>query len=208
MSFPARRGRSTRSTTRPSRRSGRRSTSRTARQRDTAARVAHNSVRLGSLLGLSAPELKTLWRGAYLHDVGKIGIPERILLKPGPLTPEERGIMERHPVMGYTLIRDIDFLEPATGVVLSHHEQYDGRGYPHGLRGTLIPLHARIFSIMDTLDAMTSDRPYRAALPGATAAAEILRHAGSQFDPGIVDAFLSVPESTWLVQGRAAEALN
>ena len=169
-------------------------------------RVAHNSVKLGSLLGLTALELKTLWRGAYLHDMGKIGVPERILLKPGPLTQEERRVIEKHPLMGYNLIRNIEFLAPATGVVLSHHESYDGSGYPHGLRGQLIPLHARIFSIMDTLDAMTSDRPYRAALPGSAAAEEIRRLAGSQFDPEIVNMFLSVPESTWLVQARAAVA--
>ena len=145
-----------------------------------------------------------MWRGAYLHDVGKIGIPESILLKPGPLTPEERRVIEKHPTMGYDLIRGIEFLGPATGVVLSHHERYDGAGYPDGLRGEGIPLHARIFSIMDTLDAMTSDRPYRAALPVSAAAEEVRRLTGSQFDPRIVEVFLSVPESAWLVQGHAA----
>jgi response regulator RpfG family c-di-GMP phosphodiesterase len=118
---------------------------------DHCVRVSQNSVRLGSMLDLSEFELKNLKWGAYLHDMGKIGIPESILLKPGPLTPEERHVIEKHPVMGYTMICNIEFLVHATDVVLSHHERFDGSGYPHGLRGTSIPLHARIFSIMDSL---------------------------------------------------------
>ena len=175
---------------------------------DHCARVSQNCVRLGSLLDLSPFELKNLKWGAYLHDIGKIGMPESILLKPGPLTREERFIVEKHPVMGYTMIRNIEFLAHTTDVVLSHHERFDGSGYPHGLRGTRIPLHARIFSIMDTLDAMTSDRPYRAALPFSTVAEEVMRRAGTQFDPEITKVFLAAPASTWLVQGRAGYAMN
>jgi putative nucleotidyltransferase with HDIG domain len=174
---------------------------------DTAehcARVSQNSVKLGSMFDLSEFELKNLKCGAYLHDIGKIGVPESILLKPGSLTQEERHVIEKHPVMGYNLIRNIEFLVHATDVVLSHHERFDGSGYPHGLRGTSIPLHARIFSILDTLDAMTSDRTYRAALPLSMAAEEVKRRSGSQFDPEIVEVFLSAPESIWLVQERAA----
>jgi response regulator RpfG family c-di-GMP phosphodiesterase len=169
---------------------------------DHCARVSTNSVRLGTLLELSAFELKNLSWGAYLHDVGKIGIPESVLLKAGPLTAQERALMQKHPVMGYDLIRSIEFLVHATDVVLSHHESYDGSGYPHRLAGEQIPLHARIFSLMDTLDAMTSDRPYRAAMPMSAVAEEVERKAGSQFDPDIARIFLSAPQSTWLVQER------
>jgi putative nucleotidyltransferase with HDIG domain len=173
---------------------------------DHCARVSENCVKLGSLLGLSAFELRNLKWGAYLHDVGKIGVPESILLKPAPLTTDERRIIEKHPVMGYNMIRNIEFLVHATDVVLSHHERFDGSGYPHGLRGARIPLHARIFSIMDTMDAMTSERPYRTALPLSRVASEAQRGSGTQFDPEIVEAFLSAPPTTWRVQERAPVA--
>jgi response regulator RpfG family c-di-GMP phosphodiesterase len=168
------------------------------------ARVSQNSVTLGTLLGLSQFELRNLKWGAYLHDMGKIGVPESILLKRGPLTPEQRRIIERHPLMGYDMIRNIEFLIHATDVVLSHHERFDGKGYPHGLAGTHIPLHARIFSIMDTLDAMTSLRPYRAALGLSEVAEEVQHCSGTQFDPEIAEVFLSASESTWLVQVQVA----
>jgi putative nucleotidyltransferase with HDIG domain len=171
---------------------------------DHCARVSQNGVKLGSLLGLSEFELRNLKWGAYLHDVGKIGIPEHILLKEGELEPEERRVMEKHPVLGSGMIRNIEFLSYATEVVLAHHERYDGSGYPYGLRDARIALNARIFAIMDTLDAMTSDRPYRAALPISVVAREVERKAGTQFDPQIVGVFLSAPLSTWLVQGRVA----
>jgi putative nucleotidyltransferase with HDIG domain len=164
------------------------------------SRVSENAAALGRILSLSEPELQNLRWGSYLHDVGKIGIPEQILLKQGPLTAEERAIMEKHPLMGHELLRNIDFLATASDVVLSHHERYDGTGYPHRVRGTRIPLHARIFSIMDTLDAMTSDRPYHLASPISTALGEIDSRAGSQFDPEIVRSFLSAPQSTWRIQ--------
>jgi putative nucleotidyltransferase with HDIG domain len=170
---------------------------------DHCERVSENSVKLGALLGLSPFELRNLRWGAYLHDVGKIGVPESILLKPGPLTTDERHTIEKHPLMGYNMIRNIEFLVNATDVVLSHHERFDGAGYPHGLRGTRIPLHARIFSIMDTMDAMTSDRPYRSALPFSKVASEADRQSGPQFDPEIVETFLSAPQTTWRVQERA-----
>jgi response regulator RpfG family c-di-GMP phosphodiesterase len=168
---------------------------------DHCARVSQNCVTLGSRLSLSDFELKNLKWGAYLHDVGKIGIPEQLLLKKGALLPDERRIMEKHPVMGHAMIRNIEFLAFATDVVLAHHESYDGSGYPRGLTGEHIPLNARIFSVVDTLDAMTSDRPYRSALPLSAVAAELKSKSGSMFDPEIVVAFLAVPETTWLVQG-------
>jgi putative nucleotidyltransferase with HDIG domain len=171
---------------------------------DHCVRVSQNSVTLGTALSLSSFELKNLKWGAYLHDVGKIGIPERILLKQGELASEERRIVEKHPIMGYTMIRNIEFLAYATDVVLSHHERYDGTGYPHGLKMDRIPLNARIFAVMDTVDAMTSDRPYRAALPFSAVVTELQSKAGSQFDPEMVEAFLKEPSSHWLVQGRVA----
>ena len=164
------------------------------------ARVSENSVALGRILSLSELELRHLKWGAYLHDVGKIGIPEQVLLKKGPLSAEERTIVQKHPRMGYELLRNIDFLTPASDVVLSHHERYDGDGYPHRLRGSRIPLRARIFSIMDALDAITSDRPYQLASPISAAVKEIGSRAGSQFDPEIVQPFLAAPQSTWRVQ--------
>jgi response regulator RpfG family c-di-GMP phosphodiesterase len=165
---------------------------------DHCDRVSQNSVRLGSMLSLPAYELKTLKWSAYLHDVGKIGIPEQILLKPGALTPEERRVMEKHPLMGFTMIRNIEFLKGATDVVLAHHERWDGSGYPYGLTGSRIPLHARIFSVIDAMDAMSSDRPYSGAQTFTAVRAELERKAGTQFDPDIVRIFLGMPQATWL----------
>ena len=171
---------------------------------DHCVRVSRNAVALGERLGLSGFELKNLQWGSYLHDIGKIGVPESILLKASSLTPEERRIVEKHPLMGYDMIRSIGFLAHATDVVLSHHEHYDGSGYPHGLAGEQIPLNARIFAVMDTLDAMTAARPYRAAMPFTAVIEELGRMAGSQFDPEIVEEFCAVPAAGWLLQARAA----
>jgi len=175
---------------------------------DHCTRVSQNSVRLGALLSLPALQLRDLRWGACLHDVGKIGIPEAILLKTGGLTPEERRIMEKHPLMGLTMLQNIEFLSHATDVVLSHHERFDGRGYPRGLRGTEIPVNARIFTILDTLDAMTSRRPYRRPLTLDSAREEIQGLAGKQFDPHVVDIFLSAPASTWLIQEEPAAEIT
>jgi cyclic di-GMP phosphodiesterase len=169
---------------------------------DHCRRVSDNSVRMGRALSLSAFELQNLKWGAYLHDVGKIGVPEQILLKPGELTKEERTVVERHPLMGWTMLRGIDFLSYATDVVLSHHERFDGTGYPKRLVGGDIPLHARIFAVMDALDAMTSERPYRRALSFPKACLELERNAGTQFDPEILEIFQRASETTWLTQGR------
>lgn len=131
-------------------------------------------------------------RGALLHDVGKIGVPDYILHKSGPLTPEEWNDMKRHPHIGHEMLRDISFLQGAAAIVHSHHERFDGKGYPQGLIGDEIPLGARIFSVADAFDAMTSDRPYRRALSPDMAHDEIVRHSGTQFDPDVVQAFLLV----------------
>ncbi|HEX9427199.1 MAG TPA: HD domain-containing phosphohydrolase, partial [Candidatus Polarisedimenticolia bacterium] len=123
--------------------------------------------------------------------------PDAILRKPGKLTQEEWVEMRKHPEIGYRILQGINFLEEARLVVLSHQERYDGKGYPRNLSGKEIPLGARIFSVVDTLDAMTSDRCYRKALSFDTAREEIIRYRGTQFDPEVVDAFLKIPESEW-----------
>ncbi len=140
-------------------------------------------------------ELTDLGHGVLLHDIGKIGIPDGILLKPGPLTPEEWKIMRRHPEIGKMLIERIPFLRDAVPVVWSHHEKWDGTGYPRGLKGDEIPLGARIFMVVDAFDAMTFDRPYSKAKPFDVAKAEIRRCAGSQFDRAVAESFFRVPES-------------
>ena len=130
--------------------------------------------------------------GFLLHDVGKVGIPESILCKPGPLTDEEYEVMKTHPLIGVQIVAPIKFLGNAVEVIRCHHERWDGRGYPDGLAGEGIPIGARIFSVCDTFDAMTSDRPYRRALPFDYAVEEIERCGGTQFDPVVVDAFVEM----------------
>jgi putative nucleotidyltransferase with HDIG domain len=160
-------------------------------------RVAAYTVAVARRMGVTEPELTDLYRGALLHDVGKIGIPDAILRKPGRLTPEEWNEMRRHPELGYRILAGIDFMERARQIVLSHQERYDGRGYPRGLKGKEIPLGARIFAVVDTLDAMISDRPYRKALGYERARLEIRKHCGTQFDPDVVRAFLEISEADW-----------
>ncbi len=160
-------------------------------------RVTRYCLEMARSMGCSSEQLKHIARGSYLHDIGKIGIPDAILLKPGKLTEEETAVMQTHARIGYDLVSRIAFLAPAAEIVLTHQERYDGTGYPQGLVGNEIPLGARIFSVADTLDAMTSDRPYRRALPLAAAQAEIEREAGRQFDPEVVRVFLSFPEDAW-----------
>jgi ribonuclease P protein subunit RPR2 len=132
--------------------------------------------------------------GFLLHDSGKVGIPERILNKPGPLSAAEWRVMRTHPLIGYQMIAGIPFLKNAAMVVRSHHEMFDGSGYPQGLRGEEISLPARVFAVCDAFDAMTTDRPYRAALPVERAIAEIERMAGTQFDPDVCRAFVPLCE--------------
>lgn len=153
---------------------------------------------LAGQLGVPDRDLGHLFRGALLHDVGKIAVPDAILRKPGPLTDAEWAEMRRHPTAGHSILRDVPFLQEALPTVLHHHERWDGSGYPAGLAGEDIPLGARIFAVIDTLDAITSDRPYRAARSLEDARQEIRRCAGTQFDPRVVDAFLAVPAAEWL----------
>ena len=136
-------------------------------------------------------------RGSLLHDIGKIGISDKILLKPGKLTEEEWVEIRKHPDIGYRILEKIDFLKGAAELVLQHHERFDGSGYPRGISGEGILLGARIFAVVDTFDAMTSDRPYRKALSYRTAREEIAGCSGKQFDPQLVECFLSIPEAIW-----------
>jgi response regulator RpfG family c-di-GMP phosphodiesterase len=145
--------------------------------------------------GMREEELVDLAHGVLLHDIGKIGIPDSILLKPGKLTDEEWAIMRRHPEIGKRLIENIPFLRGAVPIVYCHHERWDGSGYPRGLKGEEIPLGARIFAVVDAFDAMTFDRPYSRAIPFAEAKAEIQRCAGTHFDPAVVRSFLRVPDA-------------
>jgi putative nucleotidyltransferase with HDIG domain len=139
-----------------------------------------------------------LEKGALLHDVGKIGIPEFVLRKNGPLTEREKEVVREHPLLGYEMIKGFDFLEKSAHVVLYHHECYDGTGYSFGLRGEDIPLGARIFALADTLDAITSDRPYRRGKTFEDAFKEIEKGRDTQFDPLLTDVFLSIPKEKWL----------
>jgi cyclic di-GMP phosphodiesterase len=160
-------------------------------------RVSLYCLEIARAMGCTAEQLKTIARGSYLHDIGKIGIPDSILLKDGKLTAEEQTVMQTHVRIGYELLGRIPFLAAAAEIVLAHQERYDGTGYPQGLMGEEIPLGARIFAVADTLDAMTSDRPYRQALPFSAAREEIVRESGKQFDPDVVRVFLSIPEPVW-----------
>jgi len=160
-------------------------------------RVAGNSVELGKALGLPQGQLRNLKWSAYLHDIGKIGIPEHVLSKSSGLTVQEMEIVKAHPMMGFKMISTIDFLKGATNVVLYHHEKFDGSGYPYGLKGKDIPLEARIFAVIDALDAMTFGRPYRKALLFPAAVQELKAQSGKHFDPGIVEKFLEIPEQAW-----------
>lgn len=155
-------------------------------------RVAEMTIRLAEAIGMSDEELVHLRRGALLHDIGKMGVPDSILLKPGKLTDEEWEIMRKHPVYAYELIYPIAFLRNAVDIPYCHHEKWDGTGYPRGLKGEQIPLAARIFAVMDVWDALRSDRPYRPAWPEEETLEHIRAMSGSHFDPKVVDVFLKI----------------
>lgn len=154
-------------------------------------RVTDMTLRLARMLGVSEEELVHIRRGALLHDIGKMGIPDKILLKPGTLSNEEWKIMRQHPVYAYEMLSPIAFLRPALNIPYYHHEKWDGTGYPHGLKGKQIPLAARIFAVVDVWDALSSDRPYRARWSKERVRQHLLSLAGTHFDPTIVHAFLT-----------------
>jgi putative nucleotidyltransferase with HDIG domain len=160
-------------------------------------RVTAITILISRIMKVDKERLRQIARGAFLHDIGKMGIPDQVLRKPGPLTDDERELMKRHCDIGYTVLKRIPFLKEASEIVLAHQEFYNGTGYPRGLKGEEIPLGARIFAVADTFDAMTSDRPYRKALPVSAARAEIQKFSGVQFDPQVVQAFLSKPDEFW-----------
>lgn len=160
-----------------------------------SCRVARLAVALGERIGLRGESLTAIEWGALLHDVGKTEVPPEVLDKPGPLAADEMAIIRQHPRRGYQMLKHLVFLGSALDIVLSHHERWDGRGYPNGLAGDRIPLPARVFAVVDTYDAITSDRPYRAARSHAEAITELRRVAGSQLDPRVVERFLEIPEA-------------
>ena len=160
-------------------------------------RVTAYAIALARAMGIPQDDIKMIARGAFLHDIGKMAIPDDVLRKPGSLTPEERELMREHCARGYQMLRKIPFLAGAAEIVFCHQEHYDGSGYPNGLRGNEIPLGARLFAVADALDAITSDRPYRSANDFDAARQEILRCSGTQFDPTIVEVFMKIPNDLW-----------
>lgn len=169
-----------------------------ARDQETTGhsfRVALYAVELARTMGIRGEALKAIEWGALLHDVGKMVVPDHILRKGSPLTDDEWLIMKQHPSWGYEMLAEVSFLQPeALDLIYSHHERWDGGGYPRGLGSGEIPLGARIFAAVDTYDAITSDRPYRRARPHAVAIAELQRVSGLQLDPRVVEAFQEIPE--------------
>ena len=160
-------------------------------------RVTAFTIALARGAGVPPHQIPVVARGAFLHDIGKMAIPDAILLKPSKLQADEQKVMREHCARGYQMLRKIPFLQEAAEIVYSHQEHYDGSGYPRRLKGEQIPLGARIFAVADTLDAITSDRPYRKATSFAAARLEIKRCSGTQFDPNVVDVYLSLPDQLW-----------
>lgn len=160
--------------------------------------VANFTVEFSRTLGINDRDfLVSMIRGSLLHDIGKLAVPKSILRKPGPLTEAERDIIKKHPIIGYRMIEKFPVLKKSAPIVLFHHENYDGTGYPFGLAAQEIPFPARIFSLVDTLDALTSDRSYRKGMCFETAFEEIKMGSGTQFDPLLTEVFLSISLDRW-----------
>jgi ribonuclease P protein subunit RPR2 len=162
-----------------------------------AERVSAYGAEIAGVVGLPLGENPELEFGFLLHDIGKVAIPDAILYKPDTLTEEERTLMEQHPLIGAEIVGRVGFLSGAIEVVRSHHERWDGRGYPDGLAGEAIPLSARVFAVADVLDALTTDRPYRPASTFGVARQMISSESGAQFDPRVIEAFTSIEDSTF-----------
>ena len=171
-----------------------------AREKETGShseRVMNYTTLMARKLGIQGDELVQIAKGALLHDIGKIGISDIILLKPGKLDDLEWVDMRRHPQIGYAILSEINFLKEPAEIILTHHERFDGTGYPKQLKGEQIPIGSRIFGLADTLDAMTSDRPYRRALPFNAVLEEVVKCKGTQFDPHLSELFLSISREEW-----------
>jgi len=171
------------------------------RDRETeghSRRVVEYTTRLAEQIGMDEEDIKNIRRGALIHDIGKIGVPDAVLLKPGALNNKERRVIERHPQAGHDMLIGIPYLKEEIQIVLSHQEKWDGTGYPRGLRGKEIPLGARLFAIADTFDALTSDRPYRKGCSYEVARKLIEEESGKQFDPQAVAAFTAIPPEEWM----------
>jgi ribonuclease P protein subunit RPR2 len=160
-----------------------------------AERVAAYGLRLAAACGMELGDHPEIEFGFLLHDAGKVAVPDAILFKPGPLTSAERLIMQQHPETGWEIVRDIEFLGTARDVIRHHHERWDGTGYPDGLAGDAIPLSARIFAVADTLDALTTNRPYRQASTIAQARVIIMQGSGTHFDPDVIAVFEALPDA-------------
>lgn len=157
-------------------------------------RVVDLTMLLAKQLGLPPEKMEHIRRGALLHDIGKLGVPDAILLKPGPLTPDEWCVMKRHPVYAHDWMEPISYLQPALAIPWCHHERWDGNGYPLGWTGTEIPLEARIFALVDVLDALRSDRPYRPAWDEKRILDYLREESGKQFDPQVVEIFFAIQQ--------------
>lgn len=160
--------------------------------KDHSRRVTQLALQLARYIGVPEADLVHIRRGAMLHDIGKMAIPDAIIMKDGDLDEEERALIRRHPLFGFEMVSEIEFLRPAMDILLCHHEKWDGTGYPFGLSGEQIPLYARIFSVVDVWDAICFDRPYRKAEPPQVAADFLRSQSGEHFDPAIVNAFLKM----------------
>lgn len=171
-------------------------------------RVFLYSLEIAKAMGGLESQMRNIAMGAWLHDIGKLAVSDAILLKPGPLTDEERKIMQRHVQIGYELVKSIPFLADSAEIIYAHHERCDGSGYPRGLKAEEIPVGARIFAVADTFDAMTSDRPYRRALPFEASREVIERGAGKQYDSQVAKVFLSIADETWKLIRKETAAIQ
>jgi len=171
-------------------------------------RVFLYSIEIAKAMGGLENQMRNIAMGAWLHDIGKLAIPDAVLLKPGSLTDEERAIMQRHAQIGYDLVKGIPFLAEAAEIIFAHHERCDGSGYPRGLKAQETPIGARIFAVADTFDAMTSDRPYRRALPFQASREVIEEGEGKQYDSEVAKVFLRIPDETWETIRRETAAIQ
>jgi putative nucleotidyltransferase with HDIG domain len=170
-------------------------------------RVTAFAISIARDMRLSGEQIRAIARGAFVHDIGKLATPDAILLKPAALSADETAVMRQHSTKGFEILQKVPFLAEAAEIVYAHHEQYDGTGYPRGLKGEEIPLGARIVAVANTLDAITSDLPYRSAPSVAAARKEIRRCSGTQFDPSVVETFMATPEHIWVGLRREIDKL-